>query len=252
MTPVDKCTVDHDAIKTSEQWLELEFRGFQKTPRDEHGPAIRHEVRNCLCGSTLYKRLDPAGFCSECAEAAHPSETDDADRCLACIQKKPEPETRQTRRPFGIPYIVCIVALASCAESPSAVDGPDHDFTAAVTLITYQAGVPSSQPIECAPEDHPGLCPLVAFEQRATLIVLEDGRRSLSLWATRDLSSEMPVSLVLEQQPDGCLTDDGASDNTGLRHAFIACPDGDRWVGSVEWTLRAPAGHLRIDMEITP
>lgn len=49
-------TEAHEAIKASPvQWLLLEYRGI--APAVCGGPA--YEVRNCTCGSTLYKELPP-------------------------------------------------------------------------------------------------------------------------------------------------------------------------------------------------
>lgn len=140
---------------------------------------------------------------------------------------------------FGI--AACLM-LAACAVYPES-EGPDRGFVPTATRITFLAGKPMESPIECTPDRYPGECPHIAFQQRATMITLEDGRHAVTLWATRDLPREGTINLLLTDQPDGCIADEGTSDNTGLRHPFRIC---DR-EGSVEWTLRAVAGRIRVD-----
>lgn len=47
----------HEALKHSDRWPTLRLLGVQLVDADESGPAERYEVRNCACGSTLYKEI---------------------------------------------------------------------------------------------------------------------------------------------------------------------------------------------------
>lgn len=51
------CNSDvHEAIKANPtKWNQLEFKGNQFVPECGDEPAETYEVRNCTCGSTLYK-----------------------------------------------------------------------------------------------------------------------------------------------------------------------------------------------------
>lgn len=60
MTAVDRCTVDHNAVKLDETaWSQLAYVGIQRVPADDTGPAEALELRNCTCGSTLCKSVAP-------------------------------------------------------------------------------------------------------------------------------------------------------------------------------------------------
>jgi hypothetical protein len=52
------CPIDHDAIKSSPAWQQLEPRGVQRALRPGR-PDI--EMRNCECGSTLCKPIAKEG-----------------------------------------------------------------------------------------------------------------------------------------------------------------------------------------------
>ena len=48
-----KCNAgfDHESLKRSQDWILLDFVGFQKAP------GMKLELRNCRCGSTIAVRL---------------------------------------------------------------------------------------------------------------------------------------------------------------------------------------------------
>jgi hypothetical protein len=56
------CDVEvHELLKLDDAaWSALELLGYQSWPADGYEPEERFEVRNCSCGSTLYRRAKPA------------------------------------------------------------------------------------------------------------------------------------------------------------------------------------------------
>lgn len=49
-----RCREDHAALKQDvARWATLKYVGQQHTPADEYGPEELHELRDCVCGSTL-------------------------------------------------------------------------------------------------------------------------------------------------------------------------------------------------------
>ncbi len=55
------CSVEvHEALKRDESaWRRLSYVGVQHVPADEHYEAEDYELRNCTCGSTLYRLIAP-------------------------------------------------------------------------------------------------------------------------------------------------------------------------------------------------
>lgn len=58
MTDVDRCTVDHQAVKRDDAaWSKLALVGEMLTYNEEPNAATHLELRNCACKTTLCREV---------------------------------------------------------------------------------------------------------------------------------------------------------------------------------------------------